>query len=455
MTRTMKCWVQACLFVGVCIGCVDSLMAGEPANWPQFRGLGADGVGEGKPTATTWDVETGENIAWKTTLPGLGLSSPIVWGDRIFVTTAVSAKGKEKLTVGLYGDIEPVKDDSPHDWKIICLDKKSGKILWEKTATSGVPKIKRHPKASHANSTPATDGEHVVAFFGSEGLYCYDMEGKQIWNRDFGILDSGYYVVPEAQWGFGSSPVIHDGKVIIQCDVEKGSFIAALDVESGKNVWMTERKDVPTWGTPAVHAFDGQTQVICNGYKQIAGYDLASGEEIWKLHGGGDIPVPTPIVAHDLIFITNGHGMENPVYAIKPTAKGKIKFKKGTDTAEGVAYRLPARGTYMQTPIVVGDYLYLCRDNGVVTCVEAKTGSLKYQQRLGSGMSGFTASPVCCGDRLYFTSEDGDIYVVQAGPEFKQLAKNSVGDVCMATPAISDGAIFFRTKRQLLAVRAK
>ncbi|HUN82028.1 MAG TPA: PQQ-binding-like beta-propeller repeat protein [Phycisphaerae bacterium] len=430
--------------------------AGGDANWPQFRGPGASGVSEGKPTPTSWDVESGENILWKTKTPGLGLSSPIVWGDRIFLTTAVKKDGgKQKLTVGLYGDIQPVKDDSPHEWKVLCVDKKNGKILWEQTATEGVPKIKRHTKASHANSTPATDGKHVVAFFGSEGLYCYDMEGKKLWSRDFGTLDSGYYQVPDAQWGFGSSPVIYDGKVVIQCDVEKGSFVAALNVDTGENVWMTERNEVPTWGSPTVHQFDGTTQVICNGYKQIGAYDLASGAEIWKLRGGGDIPVPTPVVAHDLIYITNGHGMEMPVYAIQPSAKGKLKFKKGENATEGIAYRLPMKGNYMQTPIVVGDYLYLCRDNGVVTCVEAKTGQQKYQQRLGNGSSGFTASAVCCNDKLYFTSEDGDIYVVQAGPEFKQIEKNSMGDVCMATPAISDGVIFFRTQKRLIAVGAK
>lgn len=435
---------------------VRPLWAGESVNWPQFRGQAASGVSAGKPTPTTWDVESGENIRWKTKIPGLGLSSPIVWGDRIFLTTAVKQDGgKQKLTVGLYGDIQPVKDDTPHEWKVICVDKKDGKILWEQTAATGVPKIKRHPKASHANCTPATDGKHVVAFFGSEGLYCYDMDGKKLWSRDFGTLDSGYYVVPDAQWGFASSPIIHDGKVIIQCDVEKGSFLAALNVDNGENVWMTERNEVPTWGTPTAYAFDGKTQVICNGYKQIGAYDLASGEEIWKLRGGGDIPVPTPIVAHDLIFITNGHGNQNPVYAIQPTAKGQLKFKKGEDKTEGIAYRLPARGTYMQTPIVVGDYLYLCRDNGVVTCVEAKTGAVKYQQRLGKGSSGFTASPVGCGDKLYFTSEDGDIYVVQAGPEFKQLEQNSIGDLSMATPAISDGVIFFRTQKKLIAVGTK
>jgi len=195
--------------------------------------------------------------------------------------------------------------------------------------------------------------------------------------------------------------------------------------------------------------------VICNGYKHIGGYDLATGEEVWKLRGGGDIPVPTPVVAGDLIFITNGHGMANPVYAIKTTAKGKIKLAKGETSNENIAYRLDRRGTYMQTPLVYGDYLYCCRDNGVLTCFEAKTGKEVYQKRLGSGLSGFTASPVACDGKLYFTSEEGDVYVVKAGPEFEQLAKNPLGEVCMATPAISEGVLFFRTQKHLVAVAKK
>jgi outer membrane protein assembly factor BamB len=437
-------------------GCIaltaPTLRADESVHWPSFRGPMARGVSDGRPPPTQWNVDTNENIKWKTQIPGLGLSSPVIWGDRLFITTAVRARGAQPLKVGLYGDISSVDDDSPHEWQVVCLDKKSGKVLWKRTACEGVPKIKRHTKASHANSTPATDGKHVVAFFGSEGLYCYDVDGKPMWSRDLGVLDSGYYVVPEAQWGFGSSPVIYQDKVIIQCDVEKGSFVAALNLSDGSDVWMTQRREVPTWGTPTVLPGPAGAQVICNGYKHIGGYDLATGEEVWKLRGGGDIPVPTPIVAHDLIFITNGHGEANPVYAIRTTAKGRIKLAKGESSNEHIAYRLDRRGTYMQTPIVYGDLLYCCRDNGVLSCFEAKTGKEVYQKRLGSGRSGFTASPVAADGWLYFTGEEGDVYVVKAGPQFEVAATNRLGELCMATPAISDGVLYFRTQNNVIAV---
>lgn len=426
--------------------------AGEPTtNWPQFRGTAASGVAENAKTPTKWDAEKGENILWKAETPGLGLSSPIVWGDRIFLTTAVRTKGEQPLRVGLYGDIEPVKDDSQFQWQVLCYDLKTGKQLWAKTAFEGTPQIKRHTKASHANCTPATDGSRVVAFFGSEGMYCYDMAGTLLWKRDLGTLDSGYYEVPDAQWGFASSPIIHGDKILVQCDVQKGSFVAALNIEDGTDVWMTPRKEVPTWSTPAVY----KDQVILNGYRHIGAYDLNSGEEVWKMHGGGDIPVPTPIVAHDLIYITNGHGFENPVYAFKPTAKGKLKLKRDEHSSEHIAFRLPGKGTYMQTPIIVGERLYLCKDNGVMSCCDAKTGKQIFQARLGKGLTGFTASPVCAGDKLYFTSEDGDVYVVQDGPEFKLLGKNSIGEPSMATPAISGNTLLIRGQKHLFAIGEK
>ncbi|MEK7323648.1 MAG: PQQ-binding-like beta-propeller repeat protein, partial [Chloroflexota bacterium] len=278
-----------------------------------------------------------------------------------------------------------------------------------------------------------------------------DMSGTLLWKRDLGTLDSGYYEVPDAQWGFASSPVIHGDKVIVQCDIQKGSFIAALNMEDGTDIWMTPRKEVPTWSTPAVH----NGQVICNGYRHIGGYDLKTGEEVWKLHGGGDIPVPTPLIANDLIYITNGHGFENPVYAINTTAKGKLKIKRDQTTAEHVAYRIAGKGTYMQTPIIVGDQLYLCKDNGVLTCCDAKTGKQIYQSRLGKGLTGFTASPVAADGKVYFTSEDGDVYVVQEGTEFKLLSKNPIGEPSMATPAIANGVILIRGQKHLFAIGMK
>jgi outer membrane protein assembly factor BamB len=291
-------------------------------DWPQFRGIRASGIAEGHPTPTRWDVAAGRGVVWKTPVPGLGLSSPIVWGDLVCLTTSLSGKKDADLKVGLYGDIEPVQDDSMHEWRVYCLDKKSGAVKWQQTVHKGVPKIKRHTKATHANSTLATDGERLIAFFGSEGLYAYDLTGKLLWKKDLGVLDAGFFMVPEAQWETGSSPVIHDGIVVVQADVQKDSFLAAFDVRDGREIWRTTRSDVPTWGTPTVHTVKGQPQVIVNGFRHIGAYDFNTGKEIWKLTGGGDIPIPTPVVHDGLVFITNAHGRGAPVYAVRETATG-------------------------------------------------------------------------------------------------------------------------------------
>ncbi len=421
-------------------------------NWPSFRGRDAQGIATGHSTPTEWNVEEGKNVKWKTPIPGLGHSCPVIWGDRIFVTTAVSGKDDPYLKVGLYGDIKSVEDDTEHKWSIYCLDKNTGELLWENLIYTGVPRIKRHTKASHANSTPATDGKHLVVMLGSEGLYCYDLDGKLLWKKDLGELDSGWYVQPSAQWGFGSSPIIYDGKVILQCDVQRRSFVAAYDVTDGRELWKTKRSEVPTWSTPAICKTADRTQVVCNGFKHIGGYDLETGKKLWKLKGGGDIPVPTPIVAHDLIYITNAHGMAAPLYAIRPNAKGVIKLTPGHKSEKYVGWFTMNNHAYMQTPLVYGDYLYSCRDSGVLACYNARTGEQIYRERLGQGRSGFTPSPVAADDKLYFTSEDGDVYVVKTGPEFEVLATNPMGEVCMATPAISEGTLFFRTKNHLVAI---
>ena len=428
---------------------------GAENNWPQFRGAFASGV-SAVAAPTTWDVPAGKNLKWKTPLPGLGFSCPVVWGDRVFVTTAVKEGEDQKVRVGLYGDIQPVKDDAPLQFKVLCLDRNTGRILWEQTAYTGVPKIKRHPKSSHANPTPATDGKHVVAFFGSEGLYCYDLDGKQIWKKDLGVLDSGFFAVKEAQWGFASSPVIHDGKIVLQCDVQKDSFVAVFDVRDGAEVWRTPRRDYPTWSTPTILPLAGATHVLCNGFNEIAAYDFATGRRVWRLRGGGDIPVPTPVAAHDLVFITSAHGLNSPIFAVKTTSSGNITPTPHPDPAKTSPnehlpwYRLRG-GNYMQTPIVVGDLLYCCRDNGVLTCFDARSGKEHYSERLEGGV-GFTASPIAAADHLYFTSEDGQVHVIQAGPKLRRVSVNPLGDICMATPAAVDGTLFFRTQSHLIAI---
>jgi len=418
-------------------------------NWPAFRGSNANGLAENSSLPNTWDVESSKNIQWKISLPGLALSSPVIWQDKIFITTAVNTNRKAELKVGLYGDIDPVEDESIHEWKIMCFDKSNGSLLWEKTSHTGIPKVKRHPKSSHANCTPATNGTYVIVFFGSEGLYCYTTEGKLVWKKDLGLLDSGFFKVPEAQWGFASSPVIHDESVIIQCDVQENSFLASFDIITGKENWRTLRDEVPTWSTPTIQKSPGNPQIIVNGFKHIGGYDFTTGEEIWKMSGGGDIPVPTPVVAHDLIFINNAHGKMSPIYAIRYDAKGDISLH-GEDTSNKyIAWSERRGGSYMLTPLILGNYLYNCRMNGSLRCHNAKTGELIYKEKITGPLS---SSAVATKDKIYFTSEKGEVSVIKAGPEFKLLSQNSLNDLCMATPAISDDTIYFRTRKYLIAI---
>lgn len=422
-------------------------------HWPQYRGPYASGIAEGHATVKEWDMASGKNVRWSTAIPGLAHSSPVVWGERVFVTTAVRKAGDAELTVGLYGSIEPVADEGEQQFQVLCLDKRNGKILWTRTAFEGAPRFPRHPKGSFAASSPATDGKHVVAFFGTEGLYAYDGEGKLLWKKLFGDLDAGFYMVPSASWGFSASPVIHEGIVYIQCDVQKGSFLAALRLEDGEEVWRTPREEVPTFGAPTVDVRAGRGQLICNGYKHIGGYDLASGKELWKLEGGGDIPVPTPVVGDGLVYITNAHGRMAPMLAIDLAAEGTLALEP--KDSPHLRWSDLRRGSYMQTPLVLGEFLYACKDNGVLTCFDAAGGEVVYEQRLGDGISGFTSSPVAADGKLYFASEEGVVYVVAEGFAFELLGKSELGEECMATPAISEGVLYYRTRSKLVAIGAE
>jgi outer membrane protein assembly factor BamB len=417
-------------------------------DWPSFRGIDASGISEG-PAAPV--IFTPATAIWKTPIPGLGHSSPIIWGEQLCVTTAISGRSDAGLKIGLYGDVESVPDDTVHEWKVICLDKRKGTIRWQQSVHKGVPKIKRHMKATHANSTLATDGTHLAAMFGSEGLYLYDLKGKLLWKKDFGVLDAGWFTAPEAQWEFGSSPIIYNGMVIIQADVQNNSFLGAFDARTGKEIWRVSRGDVPTWSTPAVIRVAGREQLVVSGWKHIGGYDLRSGKEIWKLTGGGDIPVPTPIFGHGLIFITSAHGPLSPVYAIRAGATGDISLAPNQTSNANVAWSVPREGSYMATPLLYGDLLYVVRWNGVMSVFEAKTGKRMYQQRLGGGTSAFTASPAANNGRLYFASEEGNVFVVKAGPQYELLSVNKLDAALLASPAISEGRLFFRTKDQIMA----
>ena len=425
-------------------------------DWPQFRGIAAAGIAEGFSLPTAWNAADGTNVIWKTPVPGLGLSSPVVWGNDVFISTSISGQKDAGLKVGLYGNVEPVQDDTEHEWRVYAFDKATGKQKWQVSVLKAVPKIKRHTKATHANSTLATDGERLIAFFGSEGLYAFDLKGKQLWKKDLGVLDAGWYVAPQNQWETGSSPVIHDGVVVIQADVQKNSFLAAFDARTGNELWRTPRTDVPTWGTPTIQDVNGRTQILVNGYRHAGSYDFKTGKEIWKLSRNGDIPVPTPVVSGGLIYITNAHGPLSPVYAIKDTATGDITPPADTTSNEHVAWSVPKGGGYMCTPLVYRDLTYIVTYQGILSVFDAKTGERKYQQRLlENTASAFTSSPVANDGRVYVASEDGQMIVLKAGPTFERLAQNDMGASVLATPAISEGRLLVRTQTELVSIGRK
>jgi outer membrane protein assembly factor BamB len=390
-------------------------------------------------------------------IPGLAHSSPVVWGDKVFITTAISSDPKAVFRHGLYGDVEPSPDVSKHTWKVYCLDRESGKILWEKVSYEGVPKTKRHPKSSQASSSPATDGKHVIAFFGSEGLYAYDMNGKQLWKQDLGILNAGWFYDPDYEWGMASSPVIYKNLVIVQCDIQKDSFIAAYDLDSGKQVWKTPRPEIPSWGTPALYLGKNRDELITNSTKAIRGYDPKTGKEIWTFNiKNSEVTATSPIIVNDLIIIANGYPPVQPIFAIRPGANGSFTLKEGQESSEQIAWSKTRGGPYMPTAIASGDQLYLVSNNGVVTSYQVATGERIYQQRLSPNQgTALSASPVFADGKLYFPSEDGDIFVVKAGAKYELLATNPMGEVLMATPAISNGTIFVRGEHSVFAIRQK
>jgi outer membrane protein assembly factor BamB len=425
-----------------------------PLPWPSFRGPDGTGVADGQNPPVSWDVKTGASVRWKTPIPGLGHSCPVVWGDRVFVTTAVSSgQADPKVRVGNYGDVASVNDTSKHTWHVLCLDRDSGKILWDRTAHEGVPKIKRHLKGSQANCTPATDGRHVVACFGAEGLYCYDFDGKLLWQRDLSTLDSSFAIEREYEWGFANSPALYEGRCILQCDLSHDSFIAAFSLEDGAKLWSTPRDEIPSWSSPVIWRNAARTEIVTNASQYARGYDPATGAELWRLAKKSEATIPTPVLGKELAFLASGNRPIQPIIAVRPGAAGDISLKEGETANRSVAWSRLRGGPYMPTPILYGGHLYTCSNAGVVTCYEAATGREVYKERIGG--TSYTASPVAADGRLYFTTEQGQVRVVRAGPAFELLAVNELGDYCLATPAISNGTLFVRSQHYLWALGPK
>jgi outer membrane protein assembly factor BamB len=438
-------------------------VAVSSANWPGFRGTLSRGVADGQHPPVSWDIGNGESVAWKTAIPGFGNSCPVIWGDRLFVTAASSSSGNTDVKIGLYGDVESVEDDSIYDFVLYCLNKHNGEIVWKRICKTAKPAVKRHSKSSHANPTVATDGIHIIAWFGSEGLYAFDFEGRSLWSRDLGVLDSGWFFDPSYQWGFGSSPTIYGDRVFLQCDIQKGSFIAALDVASGRELWRAERDEIPSWSSPIVYPFGDVPLLLTHGTRSARGYDARDGTLLWWLADHSEIVVPTPNVAHDLIYFASGYAPIQPIVAIRPEARGELRLpgripKSGGEAPAsdpGIAWSTQRGGPYMPTPILYGDFLYVCSNQGIVTCYRARSGEEVYKKRLRGGDTlSFTASPIAADGHVYFTSESGHVHVVKAGGGFEQVHVNPVGSKVLATPAISDGLFYVRAVDRVIAFRS-
>lgn len=424
--------------------------AARAENWPGWRGPAGLGLSSEKGIPVKWDPAV--NLKWKAAIPGVGHSSPIVWGNRVFVTTAVSSDpGQETFRKGLYfGGERKTPDDAVYSWMVLCLDRDSGKVMWQKTAVEKRPANPRHMKNSYASATPVTDGRRVYAFFGDEGMYCFDFNGNILWSRDLGVFKMRY------DWGTASSPILYKDLVIQTCDRETGSYIVALDKKSGKTVWQSERDEVSSWSTPYVPQEWRRPELIVNASRAIRSYAPETGKLLWECRGlSSNIAIPTPIEAHGMVFVSSGYVGDRlrPLTAFLPGGSGDVSLKEGQTESPAIAWRQLQGGPYNPSPIVTGDYITVVYDGGFIACYEAKTGKEVYSKRRIDVGATFTASPVAVEGKLYCLSEDGDMYVINPGPDYQVLEKNSFHEVCMASPAVSAGKMFIRSFKHLYCVQ--
>jgi outer membrane protein assembly factor BamB len=429
--------------------------APSPGAWPSFRGAEAAGTADGQKLPDEWSPATGANVLWRTPIAGLAHSSPIVWSDLVFVTSAVSSKANATFKPGLYGDGDASDDRSPQRWVLTALDKRTGKVRWERTAAEGEPLNKRHIKSTYASASPATDGRIVVAWFGSQGIYAYDFNGVLRWKVDLGRVDMGAYDIPSYEWGPASSPIIWNGLVIVQCDTQADSFLIALNAETGETMWQTAREELPSWGTPTVVTTAAGPELITNASNFVRGYDPKTGRELWKLGGSSKITAPTPIFSNGLHIVASGRAPERPVFAVKPGARGDLTLAKGEDRSAQIAWSKTGRGSYMPTPLAYRGVLYVLANNGVLDAYDLETGKEVYRQRLPLVGSGYSASPVAADGKIYLANEDGEMLVIEAGPAFRVIATNTMGEPLMATPALSEGVMYVRALSTLFAIGKK
>jgi outer membrane protein assembly factor BamB len=469
----------------LCGAAVISALANSPLDarrdagaWPQFRGPGSAGVLDGARLPLTWSASA--SVAWATEVPGRGWSSPITWGDRVFVTSAISPGVFKEPSPGIYGndyvaeltkkglspeevlaavtarDIELTSDTGEIRYMLYAVDAGSGRVMWEREAHKGAPFGGRHRKNTYASETPATDGERVYTYFGNVGLFAYTLDGAHVWTKRFD--PQPMYL----DFGTASSPVVHDGRVFVLHDNDGKSFVAAVDAKTGRELWMVDRSLTPGgtmgsgWSTPFVWTHDRGTELVVIGHRYAISYEPATGKEIWRLHGLTGQSTPTPVAAGGLLYLATGSQGESnrPVFAVRPGARGDITLPKGEDRSEHVAWMHPRASAYTSSPLIYRGRMYVVNDNGILTVFDAATGKQIYQARAGGPGNTFSASPWAADGRVFLLSEEGDTFVIEAGDTYREIAKNSLGELAFATPALTPDSLFVRTATKLYRLRA-
>jgi outer membrane protein assembly factor BamB len=414
-------------------------------DWPQFRGTMA-GVGVDHPgLPETWSKT--ENVAWVADIPGIGWGSPVVWGDHVLLTTVVNTGTQDAPKPGFYLGDWPAST-APHRWMVYDIDFKTGQVRWTQEVGSSPPARAKHLKNSYASETPVTDGERVYAYFGNLGLFAIDMTGKRVWSKPLGPFKT------RNNWGTAASPVLHQGRIYIVNDNDEQSFLAAYDARTGAEIWRVERKEGTNWATPFVWQNELRTEIVTSGSDKVRSYDL-SGKLLWELSGMSTISIPTPFERFGLLYISSGYVADalRPAYAIRPGASGDITLKAGETSNAYIVWSSPTAAPYNPTPIVYGNTYYTLFDRGFFTSHDARTGKEIYgRQRISSEASGFTASPWAYNGKIFAMSEEGDAYVIQSGPEFKVLGKNSLNEMTLATPAVAQDSLFVRTASKLYRI---
>lgn len=437
----MESMALTLVVASLCGGLGFSAAHGGEQNWPQFRGPGARGITTNTSVPDHWSAT--ENIAWKAEIPGRGWSSPIVWGDRVFLTTAVDSETPEPPKKGLYlGGERPNAPRPEHEWKMICLDLASGKVQWEHVVHRGAPAGPIHLKNSYASETPVTDGERVYVCVGNVGVYCVDFAGHEVWSKSLEPHKT------RAGWGTAASPVLHGDRLYLVNDNEEQSYLLALDKRTGKEAWRVDREEKSNWSTPYVWENGQRSEIVTAGSGKVRAYDL-DGKLLWWLKGMSSITISTPFADQGLLYVTSGFIVDRlrPVYAIRPGGSGDISLQPGQTNNASIAWCQPGAAPYNPSTLVYEGRLYVLYDLGLLSAFNARTGELLYdRQKLPAGMH-FTASPWAGNGKVFCLNEDGVTFVVKAGDHFELLRTNKLAedDMSLATPALAGNRLLIRS----------